>query len=62
VNEIKNSLVVTVKITSDLSGRLRSHLLDHVEQFLKLKGMFAENRALLKMRYGSTVKASWRAS
>jgi hypothetical protein len=44
VNQTKDGFVVTVKITSDLSSRFRSHLLDHVEQLLKLKRMLTETR------------------
>jgi hypothetical protein len=43
VNVVENSLVVSLKATSDLSGRLRSHLLDDIEHLFETKAMLAEN-------------------
>jgi hypothetical protein len=57
VNKVKDSLVVTIKIPSDLSG-LRSHLLDHVEEFFKRKAMLAENRVCEVVEICLTVLAS----
>lgn len=52
MNEIKYNLVVTVKITGDLGGRLRSHLLGNVEQLFNFKTMLAGNRVceVIKLR------------
>jgi hypothetical protein len=52
MNEIKCNLVVTVKITGDLGCRLRSHLLDNVEQLFNFKTMLAGNRVceVIKLR------------
>jgi hypothetical protein len=43
VNKVENGFVITVKITSDLSGRLRSHLLDGVEHLFEFEAMLAED-------------------
>jgi hypothetical protein len=44
VDKIENRFVVPIKITSDLSGRLRSHLLDDVEHFFEAEAMLTEDR------------------
>jgi len=44
VNVVENSLVVSIKVTSDLSGRLRSYLLDDIEHLFKTEAMLAEDR------------------
>jgi hypothetical protein len=44
VDEIKDGFVITVKVQSDLSGRLRSHLLDDVEHLFEAEAMLAEDR------------------
>jgi hypothetical protein len=52
VDEVKDGFVITIKITSDLSGRLRSHLLDDVEHLFESEAMLAENRVceIVKVR------------
>jgi len=44
VDKVKDGFVITVKVTSDLSGQLRSHLFDHVKHLFELKAMLPENR------------------
>jgi hypothetical protein len=44
VDEVEDSFVVPIKIASDLSGRLRSHLLDDVEHLFEPEAMLAEER------------------
>lgn len=44
MNVVENSLVVSIRITSDLSGRLRLHLLDDIEHLFETEAMLAEDR------------------
>jgi hypothetical protein len=44
VDEIEDSFGISIKIPSDLSSRLRSHLLDDVEHLLQLEAVLAEDR------------------
>ena len=44
MNVFENSLVVSIKVTTDLSGRLKSHLLDNIEHPFEIKAMLAEHR------------------
>jgi len=57
VNVVENSLVVSIKVTSDLSGRLRSHLLDDIEHLFETKAMLAENRLCEVVEVGFAVLA-----
>jgi hypothetical protein len=44
VDEAKHSFAFPIKIPSDLSGRLRSHLLDDVKHLFDFEAMLAEDR------------------
>jgi hypothetical protein len=44
IDEVEDDFVITVRVTSDLSGRLRSNLLDDVEYFFESESVLAENR------------------
>ena len=44
VNEIEDGFVVSIAVTSGLSGRLRSHPLDDVEHLFEAKAMLTEKR------------------
>jgi len=57
VNVVENSLVVSIKVTSDLSSRLRSHLLDDVEHLFETEAMLAEDRRCEVVEVGFAVLA-----
>jgi len=55
VDKVENEFVVTVEITSDLSGQLRSHLLDDVEHLFESEAVLAENRVCKVVEVGFAV-------
>ena len=52
MNELKDCFEITTEVTSDLSGRLRSHLFDNVKNLFEFEAMLSEDRVrkVVKMR------------
>ncbi|PSO45088.1 MAG: hypothetical protein BRC25_03205, partial [Parcubacteria group bacterium SW_6_46_9] len=57
VDKVEDRFVVSIKITSDLSGRLRSHLLEGVEHLFEFEAMLAEDCVREVIRVGLTLLA-----